>query len=177
LFLFENQLDEPFHGGLSSNTLQNLVLYVIQSSENSLHLGFLLENFFRTFGRTFNYIVAGISVRAGGRLFSKIDAGKINWKEPCCLAVEDPQIPGQFLGENFFKSLEFRDQCRAASEEIAAAKPGRSVLMKIVRLPDRVVQGKEELARLYNALVAGNLAEIEPAKERRRRREKRPFNR
>jgi non-canonical poly(A) RNA polymerase PAPD5/7 len=170
-FLFENRLDEPFHGGLGSNTLQNLIIYIIQASDNQLHLGHLLEHFFRTFGKKFNYIVAGVSVRAGGRLFSRINTKRINWREPCCLSVEDPQIPGQFLGENFFRCLEFRERCKEALEHIITAKRRRSVLVKIVQMSATIIQRRQEMARLYAALVSGAVSEIDPAEKGHRQPE------
>jgi non-canonical poly(A) RNA polymerase PAPD5/7 len=160
-FLFQYRLDEPFHGGLSTNTLQNLILFILQSTpaDGRLHLGKLMLSFFKTFGKSFNYITTGISVREGGRLFSRIEQSRVNWAAPVRLSVEDPQNPGQFLGENGFECMRFRDRCDHAYDRLMAEnQPPGSMLLRVIQRPDWIIHRRQELMDHYRVLL-GNASE------------------
>jgi non-canonical poly(A) RNA polymerase PAPD5/7 len=158
LFLFQARLDEPFHGGLGANTLQNMVLFIIQASpaEQRTHLGRLLMAFLKTFGETFNYIVTGISTRGDGRLFSKLDTGRVNWAHPFCFSIEDPQSPGRFLGENAFQALAFRKRCRKAYQRLlfSGHSQSQSLLLRIIKLPYSIIQRRHEINAQYQSLFS-----------------------
>ena len=200
-FLFQNRLDEPYHGGISSNTLQNMIVFVIQASteENKTNLGKLLISFFKTFGTTFNYITTGISTRCGGRLFSRIDLDRVNWKTPVCLCIEDPQIPGRFLGENCYECCTFRSKCHVSYKRVMSDGPvdEQSMLLRVISKPEWIIRKRDELSKQYQALL-GNAVECfslamdeedmrrankghrnsrGKGDDRRRRREDRPYTR
>jgi non-canonical poly(A) RNA polymerase PAPD5/7 len=189
-FVFQARLDEPYHGGIGSNTLQNMSLFVIQAAAEGrkLNLGHLLVNFFKLFGRDFNYVRAGIATRNGGRLFSKADIGRVKREAPVRLCIEDPQIPGKYLGENSSKCPEFKAKCRVAYENLMSeGRPNeQSMLLRIITRPDVLIRRKDELARHYatlagKAIESFSLEDDERARRRgsfvndRRRKEKRPF--
>lgn len=161
-FLFQNRLDEPYHGGISSNTLQNMIVFVIQASvsENRTHVGRLLISFFKTFGTTFNYITTGISTRCGGRLFSRIDLDRVNWKTPICLCIEDPQVPGRFLGENCYECFKFRSKCHMSFKKLQTDGPvdEQSILLRVISKPEWIIRKRDELRKQYQALL-GNAIE------------------
>lgn len=46
--------------------------------------------------------------------FDKLDLYRVSWNTPICISIEDPQIPGNFLGENAFNTFEFRKKCSDA---------------------------------------------------------------
>ena len=201
-FLFQNRLDEPYRGGISSNTLQNMILFVIQASpeENKTNLGKLLISFFKTFGTTFNYITTGISTRCGGRLFSRIALDRVNWKTPVCLCIEDPQIPGRFLGENCYECFTFRSKCHLSFKRVMSDGPvdEQSMLLRVISKPEWIIRKRDELSKQYQALL-GNAVECfslamdeedmrrannkghrnsrGKGDDRRRRREDRPYTR
>jgi DNA polymerase sigma len=72
LLLFQYELDAPYSGGISSNTLLQMIISVIQSAPKGiqLHCGKLLIGFLDCFGDRFNSIGTRLTTRDGGRLFS-----------------------------------------------------------------------------------------------------------
>jgi non-canonical poly(A) RNA polymerase PAPD5/7 len=162
-FLYQNRLDEPFRGGISTNTLQNMIVFIIQSADPPLeqrNLGKMMVAFFKTFGTTFNYITTGISVRSGGRLFSRLENDRVNWKTPVCLCVEDPQLPGQFLGENCYQCLTFRTKCHQAHQRLmrGGVRDEQSLLLRVIQRPDIILKRRAELSKQYQSLL-GNAVE------------------
>jgi hypothetical protein len=117
--LWQYKLDTPFDGGISSNTLLQMVVFIIQSAPTriQMHCGELLMSFLKCFGEHFNYITTGITTKDGGRLFSRIDERKFDVRRPFTLCIEDPQVPGSFLGGNAWLAPVFREKCfRAAAQ-------------------------------------------------------------
>lgn len=158
-FLYENSLDSPFHGGISSNTLIQILLFIIERAPPTKknHLGFLLLSFFQFYGETFNYITVGISTRNDGFLFSRLAAKRMNWKFPLTLCVEDPQNPGSFLGENAFNCHIFREKCYQAFRSLTVKlKPDEeSILARIITSPEKVTKEKARINYLYDGYVKG----------------------
>jgi non-canonical poly(A) RNA polymerase PAPD5/7 len=136
LFLFQNGLDTPFNGGISSNTLIQMVVYIIQSApeESKLHCGELLIRFLECFGRRFNYNESGITTRYGGRLFNRSEHYQASSGGVPALCIEDPQFPGSFLGGNAWKCDEFRDKCQRASIVLRRNTVGveQSILARVI---------------------------------------------
>ena len=158
-FLYEHSLDSPFHGGISSNTLIQIIYFIIQNSseEKRNNLGYILMYFYKFFGQNFNYITTGISTNGSGRLFSKIELNRINWKSPFTLSIEDPQIPGEFLGENAFKCPLFREICQKSYNALNL-KPENgqpSLLFRIIKKPDLIITAKKKQNRLYEGYILG----------------------
>lgn len=159
-FLFENRLDEPYRGGISTNTLQNMLIFIIQQSpiEDQPHVGKLVMNFFKIFGSNFNYVTTGISIREGGRLFSRIDNDRQSWKNPMCLCIEDPQIPGQFLGENCYECGKFRNACyRAFRALMSEAEVGEQSMISRILNPLEWVSRRREQVKAHYQSVLGNV--------------------
>ena len=122
--LYANDMDAPYSGGISSNTLIQMIVFVLQcgSEVDQLNCGKILLNFLDFFGRTFNYITTGISTRNGGRTFSRMTNGSIEWKNSFVICIEDPQIPGNFLGGNSFKSPQIRELFSRTSNTVRMRK-------------------------------------------------------
>jgi DNA polymerase sigma len=120
-FLYQNQLGEPFSGGVGSNTLIQMIVSIIHSAPGHVRLsaGAMLLAFFRCFGETFNYVVTGITTRNGGRLFNRLRQCCLNLKSPVSLCVEDPQSPGSFLGQNASQAGVIREKCRQATHRLS----------------------------------------------------------
>ena len=156
VFLYQEELDEPFKGGISSNTLIQLIVFVIQYSkeDSRMNLGRLLMSFFNIFGKTFNYFTTGISTRDGGALFSRIDTSRLQFKSPVTLCVEDPQIPGQFLGENAFAAPKFRTACQEAFRKMNTANgPEQSILLRFLDYPKQLEYIRNDLNKNYQSLI------------------------
>jgi DNA polymerase sigma len=163
LFLSQHRLDEPFHGGIGSNTVIQMVVFIVQATppEHQLHLGRLLIEFFKTFGQTFNYITTGISTRGDGRLFSRLDTDRVNWKQLFRLSIEDPQSHGQFIGENAFQVMTFRDRCDEAYQRLMEGNTEQwhsqspSLFLRLITRPSDIIQKKEELKGYYQVIMNG----------------------
>ena len=54
------------------------------------NLGVLLIEFFELYGKYFNFMETGISVRYGGYYFNKRERGWQNPRRPHLLSIEDP---------------------------------------------------------------------------------------
>ena len=156
VFLYQEELDEPFKGGISSNTLIQLIVFVIQyaKEDSRMNLGRLLMSFFNIFGKTFNYFTTGISTRDGGSLFSRIETARLQFKTPVTLCVEDPQIPGQFLGENAFATLKFRTACQEAFRKLNSSNgPEQSILLRFLDYPKQLEYIRNDLNKNYQSLT------------------------
>ena len=75
-FLKSRQLNETYHGGVSSFLLTMLITSYLQrqykkGSTGEMDLGKHLIDFFELYGTQFNYEDLGISIRKGGKLFRK----------------------------------------------------------------------------------------------------------
>ena len=73
-FLKSRQLNETYHGGVSSFLLTMLVTAHLQRQyangrTDDYDLGKHLVDFFEMYGTLFNYEELGISIRNGGKLF------------------------------------------------------------------------------------------------------------
>ncbi|EAX97885.1 PAP/25A associated domain containing protein [Trichomonas vaginalis G3] len=156
IFLLQEHLDEPYKGGISSNTLIQLCLFIIQASKNdiNMNLGRLICSFFSIFGRNFNYFTTGISTREGGSLFSRVQADRMQFKSPITLCIEDPQLPGNFLGENAFATPHFRNACNDAFTRIFRSN-GRSpsILLRFINYPKFLISIREQLQKQYQSLL------------------------
>jgi hypothetical protein len=115
-----------------------------------------LITFFKTFGQTFNYIATGISTRGDGRLFSKVDTKQVNWAHPFSFAIENPQSPGSFLGENAFQSMTFRARCGEVYSALMGLgdRPPQSLLLRVIKAPDAIIRTRNALKKQYQRLVA-----------------------
>lgn len=134
VFLFQEDLDQPFNGGISSNTLIQLIVFILQSSapNDRDNLGKLLIKFFKIFGSDFNYFTTGISTIKGGTLFSRVDTERLDFKSPVALSVEDPQVPGSFLGENAYACPKLRNACFSAYRSINTSQSQESTILSRV---------------------------------------------
>ncbi|KAK8866485.1 Non-canonical poly(A) RNA polymerase papd5 [Tritrichomonas musculus] len=155
-FLLENNLDQPYQGGISTNTLQQMIIFIIQSTPPAqrMNLGSLLSSFLQTFGVFFNYITTGISTRFGGFLFSRMDVENVNWKNPVNICVEDPQIPGLFLGENAFEINTFRNQCFIAFNQLKKTNQNeQSLLLRFIHGSDIITKSRKSMKELYDSVL------------------------
>ena len=162
VFLINNNLDQPYRGGINSNTLIQLIFFIIQKEFPKKNLGEYLLSFFTTFGQNFNYITTGISTRNGGRLFSRIDFDKISWNCPINFCIEDPQIPGSFLGENAFDTLKLYNTCFRMKKIIIGNKnENNTLLYELIRSVKWIVDKKFEIKQKYQELFCQSVSKFQ----------------
>lgn len=95
-FLAQRQLNEVYHGGISSYTLILMLISFFQQHprnhalDSSANLGVLLIEFFELYGRHFNYMKVGISIVDRGCYFPKDAVVGAYEGEQGLLYVQDP---------------------------------------------------------------------------------------
>lgn len=67
-------------------------------------MGVLLLEFFELYGRKFNYMKTGISIKNGGRYIPKEELQRemIDGHRPSLLCIEDPLTPGNDIGRSSY---------------------------------------------------------------------------
>ncbi|XP_052233237.1 LOW QUALITY PROTEIN: terminal nucleotidyltransferase 4B-like [Dreissena polymorpha] len=155
-FLLQRDLNEVFTGGISSYALILLVISFLQlhpredARNPNLNMGVLLVEFFELYGRHFNYLNTGISVKDGGRYRPKDDICKhmYNGHRPAFLCIEDPLTPGNDIGRSsygvmqvikFFEYAYLVLSYALAPHNACLIKGHQSILGRIVRVTPEVV--------------------------------------
>jgi len=84
-----------------------LQLHPRMSSYNNSNLGVLLIEFLELYGRKFNYMKTGISIKNGGRYIPKEELQKemVDGHRPSLLCIEDPLTPGNDIGRSSYGEL------------------------------------------------------------------------
>ncbi|MFN7124084.1 MAG: hypothetical protein ACK4NM_18815, partial [Hydrogenophaga sp.] len=95
-------------GSSSSNNNNSNGAHALASDWHTVSLGELLLEFFYTYGCTFNYVHAGISVRHGGTYYRKAEKGWVVPGRPALLSLENPDEPELDVGKNSFAVLRVR---------------------------------------------------------------------
>lgn len=108
-FLKSRDLNETFHGGMSSFVCTLLIISYLQETKKekkneNLLLSEHLLNFFHLYGVRFNYNELGISIRNGGTYFLREERDWLaaNRNKSVTLCVENPQDPTVDLGKGAF---------------------------------------------------------------------------
>lgn len=111
-FLLQRDLNEVFTGGISSYSLILMCISFLQlhprhNSYANANLGVLLLEFLELYGRRFNYMKTGISIKNGGRYIPKEELQRemVDGHRPSLLCIEDPLTPGNDIGRSSYGSL------------------------------------------------------------------------
>jgi len=128
-FMHQRELNVTYTGGVGSFLLQLMVISFMQHHvRNAMkmgkpfqyNLGSLLLEFLELYGKTFNYVTTGISVRNSGSYFNKRNAGCVNVQRPGLICVENPEDPSADVGRNSFKILQIRRVFEHAFNRLSA---------------------------------------------------------
>ena len=108
-FLKSRQLNETYHGGVSSFLLTMMVTSYLQrqykkGGTDKIDLGKHLIDFLELYGTQFNYEDIGLSIRKGGKYFQKSHRGWEGHDERTRyrLCVENPQDPEIDIGRSAY---------------------------------------------------------------------------
>mgnify|MGYP002655371420 CR=1 FL=1 len=111
-FLLQRDLNEVFTGGISSYSLILMCISFLQlhprhNSYANANLGVLLLEFLELYGRKFNYMKTGISIKNGGRYIPKEELQRemVDGHRPSLLCIEDPLTPGNDIGRSSYGEL------------------------------------------------------------------------
>lgn len=160
IFLTQNELDQPYTGGISSNTLMQMIIFIIQSIQKNYqdHLGVLLKLFFKIFGSCYNYFQIGISTINDGYLFKRKDKQFVDWKKPFALCIIDPQNYLNTLGGNSFECYKFRSCCHTAFVSMLRGKRKneQSILQRFINIGSKrihqMIERRKQLSKYYDSI-------------------------
>ncbi|GJQ12442.1 hypothetical protein GpartN1_g4310.t1 [Galdieria partita] len=111
-FLYQRALNEVHEGGIGSYLLLLSIISHLQMIPMNFpnmkrkgfisNLGSLLLSYFQLYGKLFNYMKTGISVKNGGYYYEKVERFPFEIKRPNLLSLEDPRDEENELGRNSF---------------------------------------------------------------------------
>jgi len=142
--LYHSDLDQPYTGGISSYTLQIMLLAYIQHAGTPDNITDLIIGFMHFYGKQFNFVTTGIDVKNHGSLFSREKENCISYESPTTMHIRDPLNPNNILGHNSFKMPQIRDELSMAYDIISTGS-GSSYL---ARLETHVIQFEETQKKL-----------------------------
>lgn len=166
-FLLERNLNEVFHGGISSYSLILMIISFLQlyprqdGFGTERNLGVLLIEFFELYGRKFNYMKTAIRIKDGGTYISKEEIQKdmIDGHRPSILCIEDPLTPGNDIGRGSYGALEVRQAFEYAyivlSQAVNPLFPflhgdkKNSILGRIIIVTDPVVKYRQWIKKTF----------------------------
>lgn len=91
-----------------------LQLHPRHNSYANANLGVLLLEFLELYGRKFNYMKTGISIKNGGRYIPKeeLQRDMVDGHRPSLLCIEDPLTPGNDIGRSSYGLFQSFKVCR-----------------------------------------------------------------
>ncbi|XP_016386819.1 non-canonical poly(A) RNA polymerase PAPD7-like isoform X2 [Sinocyclocheilus rhinocerous] len=160
-FLLQRDLNEVFTGGISSYSLILMVISFLQlhpridCRASNINLGILLIEFFELYGRHFNYLKTGIRVKDGGAYLAKEEIMKVieNRYRPSMLCIEDPNLPGNYVGQSSYGAMQGKEVFNYAYlvlshavYPLSCSYPNRnmeSTLGRIIKVTQEVIDYRE----------------------------------
>ncbi|XP_022341415.2 terminal nucleotidyltransferase 4B-like isoform X2 [Crassostrea virginica] len=172
-FLLQRDLNEVFTGGISSYSLIYMTVSFFQlhprfeAVDPNANLGVLLIEFFELYGRNFNYLKAGIRIKDGGSYVAKDDIQKSmdNGYRPSMLCIEDPLTKGNDIGRSSYGAMQVKQAFDYAFVVMAyavspqfmiARKPKHSILGRIIRVTDEVVEYRCWIKKTFPRNISEN---------------------
>lgn len=115
-FLLQRDLNEVFTGGISSYSLILMCISFLQLHPRQTecfmdnpNLGVLLMEFLELYGRKFNYMKTGISVKQERYLpKEELQKDMVDGHRPSLLCIEDPLTPGNDIGRSSYGALQVK---------------------------------------------------------------------
>lgn len=168
-FLLQRDLNEVFTGGISSYSLilmciSFLQLHPRQNVYENANLGVLLLEFLELYGRKFNYMKTGISVKNNGRYIPKEELQKemVDGHRPSLLCIEDPLTPGNDIGRSSYGALQVKQAFEYAyivlAQAVSPLNTGlndcsrHSILGRIIRVTDEVIEYRKWVRETFDVI-------------------------
>lgn len=129
-----------------------LQLHARNKINENANLGVLLMEFLELYGRKFNYMKIGISIKNGGSYLPKeeLQQQMVDGHRPSLLCIEDPLTPGNDIGRSSYGALQVKHAFEYAyislSTAVSPISNGtndctrHSILGRIVRVTDEVIE-------------------------------------
>ncbi|KAM4689689.1 terminal nucleotidyltransferase 4A [Discoglossus pictus] len=168
-FLLQRDLNEVFTGGIGSYGLILMAISFLQlhpridARRASENLGMLLVEFFELYGRNFNYMKTGISIRNGGAYIAKEEIMKVmaNGYRPSMLCIEDPLLPENDVGRSSYGAIQVQQVfdyaylvLSHAISEPAKSYPNRdseSTLGRIIKVTQEVIDYRDWIRKKWGS--------------------------
>ncbi|XP_053679709.1 non-canonical poly(A) RNA polymerase protein Trf4-1-like [Anopheles nili] len=163
-FLLQRDLNEVFTGGISSYSLILMCISFLQQHHRkpnaSSNLGVLLIEFFELYGRKFNYMKIGISVKSGRYIpKEELQREMIDGHRPSLLCIEDPLTPGNDIGRSSYGALHVKHAFEYAYIVLMQAVlpldknlndcNRQSILGRIIRVTDEVIEYRKWIKETF----------------------------
>lgn len=146
-FLKSRNLNESYHGGVSSFLLTMMTTSSLQRSykqggTEGMDLGKHLVDFFELYGTKFNYEDVGLSIREDGFYFPKRARGWEGYDERsrARLSVENPQDPEIDLGTGAYNIRKVQRAFQHAYDTLVFNNSNAVSILKLI-----ITQGVEEM--------------------------------
>jgi len=128
-FLRERNMNEVYNGGLGSYSTICMIVSFLQMHpkirqgeiDPTENLGVLLLDFLEFYGQLFNTTDVAISLRDGGKYFSKADRGWHDSTKPHLLSIEDPHDPSNDVSKGSYQIRQVLRTLAGAHEILTAA--------------------------------------------------------
>lgn len=137
--------------------------------EDNQNLGVLLMEFLDLYGRKFNYLKTGISIKNGGRYMPKEDLSRdmVDGYRPSLLTIEDPLTPGNDIGRSSYGALQVQQAfAYAYISLLVPVSPIQngindctksSILGRIVRVTDDVIEYRDWVRQLFETVLINDI--------------------
>ena len=172
-FLLQRDLNEVFTGGISSYSLIYMTISFLQlhpridATDPTANLGILLIECFELYGRTFNYLKAGIRIKNGGCYVPKdeIQKNMDSGYRPSLLSIEDPLTEGNDIGRSSYGAMQVKYAFEYAYLVLSytitpqgtfLSKSNQSILGRVVRVTDEVVEYRKWIKESFPKEVIPN---------------------
>ncbi|EIW84734.1 hypothetical protein CONPUDRAFT_47123 [Coniophora puteana RWD-64-598 SS2] len=148
-FLGQRGMNEVYTGGLGSYSIVCMAISFLQMHpkirrgeiDAERNLGVLVMEFFELYGRYFNYEQVGISIKNGGKYFSKLKRGWLDFGKRGLLSIEDPTDSSNDISRGSYAIAKVRQTLAGAHEimtttaflragSLSARREGRSVSLR-----------------------------------------------
>lgn len=150
-----------------------LQLHPKQSNYENANLGVLLLEFLELYGRKFNYMKTGISIKNGGRYIPKEELQRemVDGHRPSLLCIEDPLTPGNDIGRSSYGALQVKQAFEYAYivliQSVSPCNQGlndctrTSILGRIIRITDEVIDYRTWVKETFESrlIAARNISQ------------------
>lgn len=150
-----------------------LQLHPRHNAYEKANLGVLLMEFLELYGRKFNYIKTGISIKKGGQYLPKEELQRemVDGHRPSLLCIEDPLTPGNDIGRSSYGALQVKNAFDYAyivlTNVVTPIQSGMndcnrsSILGRIVRVTDEVIEYRRWVQATFESrLVIENASSL-----------------
>eukprot|EP01083_Nonionella_stella_P097665 274498_1 len=161
-FLQWRKLNDTYQGGVGSFMLQLMVVSMLQlhpvrqskkfwrNVDSEISLGGWLVSFFELYGKEFNYLKVGISIRDGGSYYRKDRRDRLDKARPYLLSIENPLEPDLDVGKNSYMIIRVRrafqygyDMLLARDEKLPRKYP--TLLSRLVSVRDETLLNRRRI--------------------------------